>query len=116
MGCDNSTDPKPQTNSPKLYLSADKTTGNSPLTITFNSNLVGDINGLTAQVPDYFLFKSGHTLIPYAIPDTSKPVTREWSKTEILNSGQHKFVLMFQGEKENQYYKLYSDTLVISVN
>jgi hypothetical protein len=113
--CDNAT--QPGSDDLRLILRADKVSGAAPLTVNFSVKLEGELSGVTARVPDYIFFSQhGKAVIPYSLPDTSRPAVLTWSSTEIYTSGQYKTVLLFQGFKNDQYFNLYSDTLIINVN
>jgi hypothetical protein len=117
LSCNNSTEPN-DSDSLKLILSADKTTGNAPLTINFSGKIEGKTEGIVGQVPDYFFFSQiGMTVIPYSIPDTSQSLVLTWSSEKTYSSsGEFKVVLLYQGKKGGENFNLLSDTLLIKVN
>jgi len=116
-GCDNSTETDLNSDSLKLILGANKTTGSAPLTIEFTGKIVGITKGLIGHVPDYLFFSDHNgTLIRYIIPDTSKALNINWNSTETYTSGVYKVVLLYQGIMDGENFDLFSDTLKIIVN
>lgn len=115
LSCRNSTEPD-VSNELRLILSADKTSGISPLTINFSGNIQGNTEGLSGHLPDYvFFIKPGKTIIRYAIPDTSLSLVPSWKREEIFYKGEHKAVLLYQGIKDGKNIDIFSDTIRISV-
>ncbi len=53
-GCSNSTEPG-NSDELRLILTADKYTGNTPLTVRLAAKIVGNTNGISGHVPDYYL-------------------------------------------------------------
>lgn len=116
-GCNNSSEPV-YSGEPKLVLTADKTTGSAPLTVKFFGKIQGKTDGINSQVPDYFFFsRTGKTVIPYSIPDTSQNLRTDWSEEITYNiAGSYKVVLLYQGIKDGNKFNLFSDSLLIKVN
>jgi hypothetical protein len=102
----------------KLILSADKTSGIAPLTIIFTGVFQGNTDSIRGQVPDYIFYsRTGKTIIPYSIPDTSQNFSPYWRDTVTYhNTGVYKVVLVYQGLKNHKDIDILSDTLLIKVN
>lgn len=117
VSCENSTEPN-NSDSLRLILSSDKTNGSAPLTVKFYGKIEGNTEGIVGQVPDYFFFSQiGKTVIPYSIPDTIQAINNTWSSEKTYPSnGEFKVVLLYQGKKDGEIFKLLSDTLLIKVN
>jgi len=116
-GCDNSTETDLNSDSLKLILGANKTTGFAPLTIEFTGKIVGNTEGLEGHVPDY-LFYSGldGTLIRYILPDTTKTLNTNWNVQRTYPAGEFTAYLIYQGILKGEDHALFSDTLRIIVN
>ncbi|MFA6597937.1 MAG: hypothetical protein WCS69_09460 [Ignavibacteriaceae bacterium] len=113
FGCkENSTEVKEDT-TPRLVLTADKTSGTAPLTIKFSGTFLGKIDTVSMLVPDYFLLP-GHekTLIRYALPDTTQSARQVYTEERTYNtSGTVKLVMLLQ----SKYKDYYSDSLPITI-
>jgi hypothetical protein len=112
-GCKESSTENNEDNTPILVLTADKTTGPSPLTVVFTIYFLGNIDTVQMLVPDGFLFPgTGRTIITYALVDTIQPARQIYSTEYTYNIGTYKAVMLLQ----SKHKKYYSDTLIISVN
>ena len=112
-GCKESSTESNEDNNPKLVLTADKTSGQSPLTVNFTGHFLGNIDTLQMLVPDCILFPgAGRTIISYALTDTFQPARQIYSTKYTYNAGTYKAVMLLQGNHK----KYYSDTLTIVVN
>lgn len=113
LGCKNDTTEVREDDTPRLVLTADKTSGQAPLAVNFTGNFLGRIDTIQMLVPDNFFFPgTGRTLIPYALPDTTQPAKRTYTAEYTYNAGVYKAVMLLQSKNRNNY----SDTLVITVN
>jgi len=113
-GCkENSTDIK-EDNIPRLVLTADKTSGQSPLTVNFTGNFLGEIDTIKMLVPDHILYPgTGKTIIRYALSDTTQPAKQVYTETVTYNgTGTVKAVMLLQ----SKYKDYFSDTLSITID
>lgn len=112
-GCKESSTENNEDNTPRLVLTADKTAGQSPLTVNFTGYFLGNIDTLQMLVPDCILFPgTGRTIIPYGLTDTFQQAHQIYTTEYTYNAGTYKAVMLLQS-KQKRYY---SDTLTISVN
>ena len=114
--CQNSTSPD-SSDTLKLILSANKTSGTAPLTVNYIAKIEGNTYGIIGSVPDYIFFSgTGKTIIKYIIPDTTQVFKNNWADEIIYNTaGEYKVVLLYQGEVNGNKLELYSDTLTVKV-
>ena len=98
---------------PRLVLSANRTSGQSPLTVTYTGKFLGKIDTIKMLVPDSFLFPgTGRTIISYALPDTTQPAKQTYTADYTYSAGTYKAVMLLQSKHKN----FYSDTITITVN
>ena len=110
--CNESSTESIEDNSLKLILSADKLTGESPLTVNFTGTFSGKIDTVQMKVPSYFMFPgTGKTVITYSLPDSIVPAEKKYNTYYVYGTGTYKAVMMVQSKFRNYY----SDTLSIVV-
>ncbi len=111
---DEATSPDQALPTRELSLTAAAVTGTAPCDILFTGTFNAYADTLRLHVPDMFLMGGpGHTVIRYALPDTSVPPKRTYSHVQQF-AAQGKFHMFMVLQTMTR--DVFSDTLTISIN